>query len=246
MAAIRELQRSIAAAGAEVAHLPRVGGVALTATQRAASSSLSMGRPRSSAHKRGLCRRYFPRLGRQKQSPQFSCHLHSGLPSQIAIGLPMSPQQQHAPPAMSPAQYSAGGSYGHHPSQQPPHWHQQQPLHHQQPHDGQLGYPSHLMSPTSYSYPQGSGAPPPQGSQSDGQQLGGSAAAAAQHGRCRLSRRHPRCCARDDRISSAVLKRATHDAWCKCAAADYALGLLQGVWRGAYVHVGIPQPSSAS
>ncbi|KAJ7644196.1 SRF-type transcription factor (DNA-binding and dimerization domain)-domain-containing protein [Roridomyces roridus] len=98
-------------------------------------------------------------------------HSHSGQPSQIALGSPTSPQQQHQPPATSPGQYSAGGSYGHHPSQQP---------HHQQPqHDGQL-YPSHLMSPTSYSYPPGS-APPPQGA-SGGQQLGGLAAAAAQHG----------------------------------------------------------------
>jgi len=93
-------------------------------------------------------------------------------PLSIPSGSPTSPQQQHAPPATSPAQYSAGGSYGHHPSQQP--------THHQQPHDGQLGYPSHLMSPTSYSYPQGS-APPPQGA-SGGPQLGGLAAAAAQHG----------------------------------------------------------------
>jgi len=98
-------------------------------------------------------------------------HSHSGPPSQIAIGSPTSPQQQHQAPATSPAQYSAGGSYGHHPSQQ---------QHHQQQHENQLGYPSHLMSPTSYSYPQGSG-PPPQGG-SSGQQLGGLAAAAAQHG----------------------------------------------------------------
>ncbi|KAJ7695644.1 hypothetical protein B0H17DRAFT_1054974 [Mycena rosella] len=99
-------------------------------------------------------------------------HSHSGTPSQIAIGSPTSPQQQHPPPATSPAQYSAGGSYGHHPSQQQ--------HHQQQQHENQMGYPSHLMSPTSYTYPQGSG-PPPQGA-SSGQQLGGLAAAAAQHG----------------------------------------------------------------
>ncbi|KAJ7459937.1 SRF-type transcription factor (DNA-binding and dimerization domain)-domain-containing protein [Mycena latifolia] len=99
-------------------------------------------------------------------------HSHSGAPSQIAIGSPTSPQQQHQPPATSPAQYSAGGSYGHHPSQQQ--------HHQQQQHENQMGYPSHLMSPTSYTYPQGSG-PPPQGG-SGGQQLGGLAAAAAQHG----------------------------------------------------------------
>ncbi|KAJ6477344.1 SRF-type transcription factor (DNA-binding and dimerization domain)-domain-containing protein [Mycena vitilis] len=98
-------------------------------------------------------------------------HSHSGAPSQIALGSPTSPQQQHQPPATSPGQYSASGTY-HHPSQQQ----------HQQPqHDShQMGYPSHLMSPTSYSYPQGSGGPPPQ-SGSGGQPLGGLAAAAAQH-----------------------------------------------------------------
>ncbi|KAK7048449.1 SRF-type transcription factor (DNA-binding and dimerization domain)-domain-containing protein [Favolaschia claudopus] len=99
-------------------------------------------------------------------------HSHSGAPSQIALGSPTSPQQQHQPPATSPAQYSAGGSY-HHPSQQ-----QQQ--HHQPQHDSQMGYPSHLMSPTNYSYAQGGGGPPQQPG-SGGQPLGGLAAAAAQH-----------------------------------------------------------------
>ncbi|KAJ7866175.1 hypothetical protein B0H13DRAFT_2253968 [Mycena leptocephala] len=89
--------------------------------------------------------------------------------SQIAIGPPTSPQRQHQPPATSPAQSSVGGSY--HSSQQQ----------HQQPqHDNQMGYPSHPMSPTSYSYPQGSGGPQSQPG-SGGQPLGGLAAAAAQH-----------------------------------------------------------------
>ncbi|KAJ6508673.1 SRF-type transcription factor (DNA-binding and dimerization domain)-domain-containing protein [Mycena sanguinolenta] len=93
-------------------------------------------------------------------------------PSQIAIGSPTSPQQQHAGPPASPAQYSAGGGY--HPGQQ-------QPQHHQPQHDSSgMGYPSHLMSPTNYSYPQGSGGPPQQQG-AGGQPLGGLAAAAAQH-----------------------------------------------------------------
>jgi hypothetical protein len=97
-------------------------------------------------------------------------HSHSGAPSQIALGSPTSPQQQHQPPATSPAQYSAGGYHS-----------QQQQQHHQQPqHDNQMGYPSHLMSPTSYSYPQGSGGPQAQPG-TGGQPLGGLAAAAAQH-----------------------------------------------------------------
>ncbi|KAF8158906.1 SRF-type transcription factor (DNA-binding and dimerization domain)-domain-containing protein [Mycena galopus ATCC 62051] len=100
-------------------------------------------------------------------------HPQHPAPSQIALGSPTSPQQQHQPPATSPAQYSAGGSYQqHHPGQQ---------QHHQQPqHDNQMGYPSHLMSPTNYSYQQGSGGPPQQPG-SAGQPLGGLAAAAAQH-----------------------------------------------------------------
>ncbi|KAJ7819383.1 SRF-type transcription factor (DNA-binding and dimerization domain)-domain-containing protein [Mycena olivaceomarginata] len=100
-------------------------------------------------------------------------HSQHSAPSQIALGSPTSPQQQHQPPATSPAQYSAGGSYGHHPSQQ---------QHHQQPqHDNsQMGYPSHLMSPTNYSYPQGSGGPPQQPG-SGGQPLSSLAATAAQH-----------------------------------------------------------------
>ncbi|KAJ7259536.1 SRF-type transcription factor (DNA-binding and dimerization domain)-domain-containing protein [Mycena haematopus] len=100
-------------------------------------------------------------------------HAHSA-PSQIALGSPTSPQQQHQPPATSPAQYSAGGSYQQHHSSQ------QQQQHHQPQHDNQMGYPSHLMSPTNYSYPQGTGGPPQQPG-AGGQPLGGLAAAAAQH-----------------------------------------------------------------
>ncbi|KAF7346438.1 Serum response factor A [Mycena sanguinolenta] len=63
---------------------------------------------------------------------------------------------------------------GYHPGQG-------QPQHHQPQHDSSgMGYPSHLMSPTNYSYPQGSGGPPPQQG-AGGQPLGGLAAAAAQH-----------------------------------------------------------------
>ncbi|CAA7262931.1 unnamed protein product [Cyclocybe aegerita] len=93
---------------------------------------------------------------------------HSSHPSassgQINLGSPTSPQQHHQQvPSTSPATYT-GGSYGHHPGQQ-----------HQQQHDPAM-YSPHMMS-GGYSYP-GPGAPPAQ----SGQQLGGLAAAAAQHG----------------------------------------------------------------
>ncbi|KAJ6467133.1 SRF-type transcription factor (DNA-binding and dimerization domain)-domain-containing protein [Mycena vitilis] len=102
---------------------------------------------------------------------------HSGAPSRIALGSPTSPQQQHQPPATSPGQHLASGAY-HHPSQQQ----------HQRPqHDShQMGYPSHLMSPTSCSHTHGSGGPPPQ-SGSGGQPLGGLAAAAVEHSHLGLS-----------------------------------------------------------
>ncbi|KAH9480653.1 Serum response factor-like protein A [Psilocybe cubensis] len=84
--------------------------------------------------------------------------------SQIALGSPTSPQQQHQQvAASSPAQYS-NPSYAHHPGQ---------PQHHQ-PHDQM--YPPHMMN-TGYSYA-APGAQPPQGGPG-GQQLGGLAAAAA-------------------------------------------------------------------
>ncbi|KAG5652881.1 hypothetical protein H0H81_003244 [Sphagnurus paluster] len=93
--------------------------------------------------------------------------------SQISLGSPTSPQQQHQQvTSSSPAQYSPG-SYGHHPGQP------QGPPHHQpQQHDPAL-YGSHMMSPGGYQYP-GSG-PPPQGGPGQQAQLGGLAAAAAQH-----------------------------------------------------------------
>ncbi|KAJ7288241.1 hypothetical protein C8J57DRAFT_1279534 [Mycena rebaudengoi] len=76
---------------------------------------------------------------------------HSAQP-QINIGSPTSPQQQHQPPATSPAQYSAGGTM-----------------------IAARSTPSHLMGSAGYSYPQGGGGPPPQSSG-----VGGLAAAAAQ------------------------------------------------------------------
>ncbi|KAG6857167.1 hypothetical protein H0H87_008737 [Tephrocybe sp. NHM501043] len=92
--------------------------------------------------------------------------------SQIGLGSPTSPQQQHQQVlASSTAQYPS--SYGHHPGQP-----QQPAQHHQQPqHDPSL-YGSHI--PGGYSYSPGGGPPPQPG---PGQQLGGlAAAAAAQHG----------------------------------------------------------------
>ncbi|KAL9711215.1 transcription factor of the MADS box [Leucoagaricus gongylophorus] len=83
---------------------------------------------------------------------------------QIALGSPTSPQQQHTQvTASSPQAYSAGNSY---------HQHHQAT---QQQHDM---YSGHSLS-TGYPYP-GIGAPPTQGPPA--QQLGGLAAAAAQHG----------------------------------------------------------------
>lgn len=82
---------------------------------------------------------------------------------QIGMGSPTSPQQQHQQVPSTSPQYS-GGMY-HHGQQQ----------HHQQPpqHDPGNAYSPHMMA-GGYSYP-GPGAAPP------GQQLGGLAAAAAQH-----------------------------------------------------------------
>ncbi|KIK03363.1 hypothetical protein K443DRAFT_676848 [Laccaria amethystina LaAM-08-1] len=98
-----------------------------------------------------------PHPGHQQQQPP---------QPQISLASPTSPQQQHQQvPASSPAQYT-GGSY-HHPGQQ---------QHHQQ-HDANM-YGSHMMSQSGYSYPPPGG--PPAGA--PGQQLGGLAAAAAQHG----------------------------------------------------------------
>jgi len=83
---------------------------------------------------------------------------------QIALGSPTSPQQQHTQvTASSPQTYSAGNSY-----------HQ----HHQAPPQQHDIYSGHSI-PTGYPYP-GIGAPPGPGPPT--QQLGGLAAAAAQHG----------------------------------------------------------------
>ncbi|KAG6854130.1 hypothetical protein C0991_010294 [Blastosporella zonata] len=95
-------------------------------------------------------------------------------PSQISLGSPTSPQQQHQQvPSSSPAQYSS--SY-HHPGQQ-----QQPPQHHQQPQHDPSIYSSHMSLQGGYSYSP-SGGPPPQGGPGQQAQLGGLAAAAAQHG----------------------------------------------------------------
>ncbi|KAK2465366.1 hypothetical protein APHAL10511_002720 [Amanita phalloides] len=91
-------------------------------------------------------------------------------PPQISLGSPTSPQQQHQQvSAPSPSQYS-GGSYAHHASQQ---HHQQAPQH-----EAAGIYSGHMISPGGYGYGSGPGSAPAQG----GQQLGGLAAAAAQHG----------------------------------------------------------------
>lgn len=105
-----------------------------------------------------------PQQGSQQQHPS-----HQPNPqSQIALGSPTSPQQQHPQVPPSSAQY-ASGSYGHH---------QPQPQAHHQPHDPNM-YSGHMISPGGYSYPNpqtsGQGAP-------GQQQLGGLAAAAASHG----------------------------------------------------------------
>ncbi|KAG6868969.1 hypothetical protein C0993_006491 [Termitomyces sp. T159_Od127] len=96
-------------------------------------------------------------------------------PSQISLGSPTSPQQQHQQvPSSSPTQYSPG-SYAHHPGQP------QQPAQHHQQHDPGL-YGSHMSLAGGYSYSPG-GGPPPQGGPGQQAPLGGlAAAAAAQHG----------------------------------------------------------------
>ncbi|KAF8645143.1 hypothetical protein AX16_007971 [Volvariella volvacea WC 439] len=93
---------------------------------------------------------------------------HPQQPPQISLSpTSTSPSQQHQQVATSPAQYS-GGSYGHHPAQPP---------HHQAPQQHDAMYSSHMMAAGGYSYP-GPGGPPSAGPT---QQLGGLAAAAAQH-----------------------------------------------------------------
>ncbi|KAF8158082.1 SRF-type transcription factor (DNA-binding and dimerization domain)-domain-containing protein [Crassisporium funariophilum] len=108
-----------------------------------------------------------PQQGAQQPHP--SHQQQQASQPQIALGSPTSPQQQHQQVPAQAGQYSPS-SYGHHPGQQP--------QHHQQQHDTGL-YSPHMMSPGGYTYP-GPGGPPTQGG--PGQQLGGLAAAAAQHG----------------------------------------------------------------
>ena len=86
---------------------------------------------------------------------------------QIALGSPTSPQQQHQQVSPSSTQQYSPSSY--HPVQQQQH-------HQPQQHDNM--YP-HMISPGGYSYPGPGGPAPPGGA---AQQLGGLAAAAAQHG----------------------------------------------------------------
>ena len=107
--------------------------------------------------------------GNQPPGSQQSHPSHQQANPQIALGSPTSPQQQHqqVPPSSTP-QYSPG-SY-HHPGQQ------QQQHHQPQQHDNM--YSPHMMSPSGYSYPGPGGPPAPGGA---AQQLGGLAAAAAQH-----------------------------------------------------------------
>lgn len=102
-----------------------------------------------------------PPPGQQQPPSQQQHQQHQQPPqSQISLGSPTSPQQQHQQvTASSTAQYATGG-YHHHPQQHDP---------------GMYGN-AHMMPQGGYSYP-GPGAPP----QGGGQQLGGLAAAAAQH-----------------------------------------------------------------
>ncbi|KAG5648355.1 hypothetical protein DXG03_004927 [Asterophora parasitica] len=118
-----------------------------------------------------------PNSGQQGQAPSQSHQQHQQQPpSQISLGSPTSPQQQHPQvTSSSPAQYS-GGSYGHHPGQP-----QQQAPHHQQPQHDPI-YGSHMMSPGGYSYGPSGGGPPAQGGPPQAQLGGLAAAAAAQHG----------------------------------------------------------------
>lgn len=100
---------------------------------------------------------------------QHQQHHQQVTPPQIALGSPTSPQHQHQQVPPSPQYNSPTAAYG------------QQQQHHQQHHGQQQSptdpgmYGGHMMPPQ-YSYPGPNG--PAQG----GQQLGGLAAAAAQHG----------------------------------------------------------------
>ncbi|KAJ3791201.1 SRF-type transcription factor (DNA-binding and dimerization domain)-domain-containing protein [Lentinula aff. detonsa] len=136
------------------------------------SSSSNRGGPTASPH--SVNSTIPPHLsissGTNASQPQPSS-AHPGPSPQMSMGpSPTSPQQGHAAiPASNNPQYSP--SYGHHTHQHPSH--QQSP-------DGGMygGTPAHMMPAGSYSY-----APANQPSTASGQQqLGGLAAAAAQHG----------------------------------------------------------------
>ncbi|EAU86081.2 MCMA [Coprinopsis cinerea okayama7 len=155
------------------------GGRPNAGDKRRRRASSTTGPPPGSAGSRGQTSPHSPNAavppplnippGSQPGSQQHSSHQQSNAQSQIALGSPTSPQQQHTQVPASSTQYSSG-SYGHHPGQQP--------AHHQQ-HDAGM-YSGHMMSPGAYSYP------PPGGPNAQGgpgqQQLGGLAAAAASHG----------------------------------------------------------------
>ncbi|KAI6123913.1 SRF-TF-domain-containing protein [Pisolithus croceorrhizus] len=90
-------------------------------------------------------------------------------PSQISLGSPTSPQQQHSQVPSSPQYGPSAGGYASHGQH---HGH-----HAGSPTDASL-YSGHMMPPPGYAYPGGPGGPGTQG----GQPLGGlAAAAAAQH-----------------------------------------------------------------
>lgn len=100
---------------------------------------------------------------------QHQHHQQQAAPPQIALGSPTSPQHQHQQVPPSPQYNSPTSAYGQQQHHQQHHGQQQSPT------DPSL-YAGHMMPPQ-YTYP---GAPNGPGAQG-GQQLGGLAAAAAQH-----------------------------------------------------------------
>ncbi|TFK28069.1 SRF-TF-domain-containing protein, partial [Coprinopsis marcescibilis] len=155
------------------------GGRPTAGDKRRRRASSTTGPPPASAGSRGQTSPHSPNAsvppplnippGSQPGSQPHSSHPQPAPQSQIALGSPTSPQQQH-PQVPASSQYSTT-SYPHHPAAQP------QQTHHQQ-HDAGM-YGNHMMSPGGYSYPPG-------GTNAQGgpgqQQLGGLAAAAASHG----------------------------------------------------------------
>jgi len=101
---------------------------------------------------------------------QHQHHQQQAAPPQIALGSPTSPQHQHQQVPPSPQYNSPTSAYGQQQHHQQHHGQQQSPT------DPSL-YGGHMMPPQ-YSYPGPPNGPGAQG----GQQLGGLAAAAAQHG----------------------------------------------------------------